>query len=111
MSKVSVIIPAYNQSHYLSEAVQSVLNQTYPDFEIIIVDDGSTDDTREVAHSYSDPRVRYIYQDNAGLSAARNTGIRHATGDIIVLMDSDGQHPPEEIPRLIKELEAIPKAG
>ncbi|NIW46854.1 MAG: glycosyltransferase, partial [Gammaproteobacteria bacterium] len=89
MSTVSVIIPAYNQGHYLGECVQSVLDQTYPDFEIIIVNDGSTDNTQRVAKSFSDPRIKYIYQENRGLSGARNTGIRNAIGTYVTYLDSD----------------------
>jgi len=79
MSIVSIIIPAYNQSRYLPLAVQSVLAQSMADWEAVIIDDGSTDDTRAVALSFSDPRIHYIYQENHGLSAARNTGIRAST--------------------------------
>ena len=85
MSSVSVIIPAYNQGHYLKACVQSVLNQTFKHFNIFIVDDGSTDNTREVANSFSDLRVHYIYQQNRGLSAARNTGTRHAQGTCLFI--------------------------
>jgi glycosyltransferase involved in cell wall biosynthesis len=104
MSTVSVIIPAYNQGHYLSEAIQSVLDQTYQDFEIIIVDDGSTDDTSEVAKSFDDPRVRSIYQENSGLSAARNTGIRHSTGAYLTYLDSDDLFLPEKLDLLVAAL-------
>ena len=71
---VSVIIPCYNHGAYLVEAIESILAQTYPNIEIIVVDDGSTDNTKEVACGFE--KVRYIYQTNAGLSAARNTGIK-----------------------------------
>ena len=71
---VSVIIPCYNQGHYLGEAVESVLAQSYPKLEIVVVDDGSTDGTSEVAARY--PAVRYIRQHNQGLAAARNSGLR-----------------------------------
>ena len=66
MSTVSVIVPAYNQGSFLAEAIESVLAQTYTDFEIIVVDDGSTDDTAEVAQGYTDSRVRYIYKEKWG---------------------------------------------
>ena len=74
---VSVIIPAYNYDRYLPRAIESVLQQTYAQVEVIVVDDGSTDDTRVVVREYGD-RVRYVYQENAGLSAARNTGIQQS---------------------------------
>lgn len=80
MPTVSVIIPAFNQAHYLNDALQSALAQTWDDFEIIVVDDGSTDNTSDVARGQTDPRVRYVYQDNQGLSAARTraSGVRRA---------------------------------
>ena len=84
---ISVIIPCYNQAHFLSAAIQSVLAQTYAHHEIIVVDDGSTDDTAEVAASY--PMVRYVRQDNQGLSSARNTGLRESRGDYLVFLDAD----------------------
>lgn len=88
---VSVIIPCYNHAHYLPHAVRSVLSQTFTDWEAIIVDDGSTDNTREVATQFTDPRIRYIYQENRGLSAARNTGIQAAQGAYLVFLDADDE--------------------
>lgn len=109
--QVSVIIPAYNQGHYLGRAVKSVLAQTYSEWEAIIVDDGSTDDTAEVAATFSDPRVRYIYQENRGLSGARNTGIRHARGDYLTYLDSDDCFLPQKLALLVGELEEKPQLG
>jgi glycosyltransferase involved in cell wall biosynthesis len=85
---VTVVIPAYNQGQYLAEAVRSVLAQTLQPVEIIVVDDGSTDATSEVAATFSD-RIVYIRQTNQGLAAARNTGIKAAQADLIKLLDSD----------------------
>ena len=86
----SVIVPTYNRAHLISETIESVLAQTFKDFELIIVDDGSTDNTKEVIHKYlSDPRVKYIYQENKERAAARNNGIRNSTGEWIALLDSD----------------------
>ena len=85
---VSVVIPAYNYAHFLPDAIESVRNQTYPNVELIVVDDGSTDDTAEVVRRYGD-RVRYVYQENAGLSAARNTGIRSASHPFVAFLDAD----------------------
>ena len=85
----SIIIPTYNRAAFLPKAIESVLNQTYTDWELIIVDDGSTDNTREVVSQYNDGRITYIYQQNAERSAARNNGINHAKGDYICFMDSD----------------------
>jgi len=84
---VSVVIPCYNQAHFLGEAIESVLKQTYKHFEIVVVDDGSTDNTSEVARRYSG--IRCIEQANQGLSAARNTGIRESKGEYLVFLDAD----------------------
>jgi glycosyltransferase involved in cell wall biosynthesis len=94
MPEVSIIIPCHNHAHYLPMAVNSVLAQTFPDWEAIIVDDGSTDDTAAVAAQVTDPRVRYLYQENRGLSAARNTGIRAAQGQYLAFLDSDDEWEP-----------------
>ena len=85
---VSVVIPAYNYARFLPSAVESCLRQDYANFEIVVVDDGSKDNTREVMAGYGAP-VRYVYQDNAGLSAARNTGIREAKHDFVAFLDAD----------------------
>ncbi len=89
MPTISVIIPCYNHAHYLPDAINSVLAQTYTDWEAIIVDDGSTDNTREVAARFTDTRIRYIYQENRGLSGARNTAIRAAEGEYLTFLDAD----------------------
>ncbi len=92
---VSVIIPCYNHAHYLPEAIDSLLKQTYQPLEIIVVDDGSTDNTAEVAAGYKE--VKYIYKKNAGLSAARNTGIEKSTGELLVFLDADDWLYPEAV--------------
>lgn len=84
---VSVIIPCYNHGRYLARAIDSVLSQPYSNVEIIVVDDGSVDNTREVAEGY--PTVKYQYQQNQGLSAARNTGIDHSEGSFLIFLDAD----------------------
>ncbi len=84
---VSVIIPCYNQGGYLGEAIESILEQTYQQFEIIVVDDGLTDDTAEVAGRYE--RVRVVRQENRGLSGARNRGIEESRGELLVFVDAD----------------------
>lgn len=86
--RFSVIIPVYNQSEYLGTAIESALSQTYPAYEVIVVDDGSTDGSSAVAQSYGH-RVRYLRQDNAGVSAARNLGAEAATGDWLAFLDAD----------------------
>ena len=101
---VSVVIPAYNYAHFVGEAIESVLAQTYEDFEVLVIDDGSTDNTREVVQAYvdKDNRVRYVYKDNAGLSAARNTGIEIATGAYIAFLDADDLWTCEKLERTME---------
>lgn len=88
---VSIVLPTYNRSVTLSRAIDSILQQTYTDFELIIVDDGSTDATKSKVEEYSDARIRYVYQDNAGASVARNTGIQLARAPYIAFQDSDDE--------------------
>jgi len=85
----SVIIPAYNRKSFLKKAVDSVLAQTFPSFELVIIDDGSTDGTHELVLSYDDDRVRYFYGQNRGVAYARNRGIENAKGSFIAFLDSD----------------------
>ncbi|MCF6312304.1 MAG: glycosyltransferase [Verrucomicrobiales bacterium] len=96
LPSVSIIIPCYNYAHFLPDAIESALNQTYSRCEVIVVDDGSTDNTSKIAESYGDP-VRYIYQKNAGLSAARNTGIRKSVGEFLVFLDADDKLKPQMV--------------
>ena len=109
--RVSVIVPAYNQARYLGAAIDSALNQTLGDLEVIVVDDGSTDGTEEVLRSCTDPRMRYVHQANAGLSAARNTGISYARGEYLSFLDADDLLLPEKHSSLVAEMEADPHIG
>jgi len=86
---VSVIMPTYNRESFLRLAIDSVLNQTYPFLELHIIDDGSKDGTRSLVGSYRDERIKYLYQENRGQSAARNNGIKNARGAFICFLDSD----------------------
>lgn len=88
---LSIITPVYNVAHYLPATIESILNQSFRDFELILIDDGSTDGSNEICCRYanSDPRIRIIRQENQGVSAARNKGLECATGDIIGFVDSD----------------------
>lgn len=109
--RVSVIIPTYNRAYILGRAIQSVLNQTYQDFEVIVVDDGSTDNTEEVVLNFGSEKMRYIRHDkNRGAGAARNTGIRAARGEYIAFQDSDDKWYPnrlEEIAGIMEDHENI----
>jgi len=101
--KVSIIIPTYNRAHVLKRAIQSVLNQTYKDFEVIVVDDGSTDDTKAIVKGLDDKRVLYKRHDrNKGVSAARNTGIVIARGEYIAFQDSDDKWLPTKLEEQMK---------
>jgi len=107
MPKVSVIIPTYNRKDIVCETIDSVLSQTCKDYEIIVVDDGSTDDTKSVLARYGD-KILYIYQENMGLSSARNTGIRNMCGEYIALLDSDDIWFPKKLEKQIQLLEENP---
>jgi glycosyltransferase involved in cell wall biosynthesis len=108
--KVSVIIPTYNRSHFIKDAVESVVKQTYYNFEVIVVDDGSTDNTKELLAEYVNKlnNFKYIYQDNQGRSAARNLGISLAKGDYIAFLDSDDVWFPDKLERQVPILESAP---
>jgi len=105
---VSIIIPCYNQARYLPLAIRSVLVQSRPDWEIVLVNDGSTDDTATVAAQFTDTRIHYIYQTNQGLSAARNTGIRATQGRYLAFLDSDDEWEPEFLEKCVQTLELNP---
>lgn len=96
MKEVSVIIPTYNRANFLKEAIDSVLSQTFNNFELIVVDDGSTDNTRDIIAKYS-PKIKYIYQPNAGVSAARNRGISATKCRYISFLDSDDLWKPSKL--------------
>lgn len=106
---VSVIIPCFNSGRHLSSAIESAFSQTYTQMEIIVVDDGSTDDTAEIAKSYGD-RVRYVYQSNRGVSAARNVGVSMASGEFVQFLDADDVLLPEKITRQVDYLLSHPEA-
>lgn len=108
MPTVSVIIPTYNRAQYVCEAIDSVLTQTYKDFEIIVVDDGSTDNTPTLVPSYGPP-VKYIRQDNQGVSTARNRGIYHASGKYVAFLDSDDMFYPDKLSVQVSVMEAHPR--
>jgi len=106
---VSVVIPTYNHGRWVTHAIQSVLAQTYGDFEVIVVDDGSSDDTQTVVGAFGD-RICYIRQDNQGLSAARNTGIAAASGVYIGVLDADDMYEPEFMAAMVPRLAAVEAA-
>lgn len=110
MKLVSIIIPCYNYGWLLPETLDSLLAQTYTNWECIIIDDGSTDDSRNVAETYvsHDARFRYVYQSNKGMSVARNRGLDEARGEYIQLLDADDLLVPHKLERQVRFLDAHP---
>jgi len=108
MHKVSVIIPTHNRRDFVREALASVLAQTYQDFELVIVDDGSTDATRAIVQEFS--RIQYVFQDNRGVSAARNRGVALSSGELLAFLDSDDLWQPRKLAMQIEFFAAHPEA-
>ncbi|OAB63205.1 glycosyl transferase [Leptolyngbya valderiana BDU 20041] len=108
--RVSVIVPTYNGEAYIQLAIASVLHQTYRHWELVVVDDGSTDSTREIVTEYGD-RIRYFYQENQGVAAARNRGIREARGEWVAFLDQDDFFVPEKLAVQVAALEKQPSVG
>jgi glycosyltransferase involved in cell wall biosynthesis len=111
MPTVTVVIPLYQTERYIAETLQSVLRQTYTNFEVIVVDDGSTDQGPNIARATGDARVSVITQPNRGLAGARNTGIRHARGRYIALLDADDLWENDKLERHVAALDSNPKIG
>jgi glycosyltransferase involved in cell wall biosynthesis len=107
MAKISVIIPSYNRAHCIAACISSVLTQTMQDLEVIVVDDNSTDNTKEVIKKITDPRVKYFcHEKNQGGAVARNTGIKNSSGEFIAFLDSDDLWLPEKLEKQIQLLES-----
>ena len=107
--KVSVIIPTHNRSHLLSKAIQSVLSQSFQDFEIIVVDDASKDNTAQIVNVFSDKRIRYIrHRVNKGDCRSRNSGVKHANGEYIAFLDDDDEWFPEKLGMQVSILDNSP---
>ena len=104
--RVSVVIPLYQTERYIAKALRSVIDQTFADFEVIVVDDGSRDGGPQIARDWRDPRVRVITQENRGLAGARNTGIRHARGELVALLDADDLWEPTKLERHVAHFDA-----
>lgn len=108
---VSVIIPTYNRAEFLKSAIGSVLSQTYQNFEVIVIDDGSTDGTREIITSFSQDKIKYVYKSNGGQSSARNEGIRLAKGEYIAFLDSDDLWDPRKLEKQLACFQKDPSFG
>ena len=108
--KVSVIIPTYNRANLLARAIKSVLNQTFQDFELIVVDDGSTDNTRKVVEEFQkkDSRIKYIFQENSGGPAKPiNTGIKNSKGEYITILEDDDEFLPQKLQKQVELFETL----
>ena len=111
MPEVSIIIPLYNKGPYINRALMSILNQTVQDFEVIVVDDGSTDNGAETVRKINDPRIRLIQQRNQGVSAARNRGVSESTTDFVAFLDADDEWMPSHLETMIRLRAKYPEAG
>lgn len=111
MSTVSVIIPAYNAAKTILETIQSIQQQTFSDFELIVINDGSTDETLEVLATISDPRLKIFSYENGGLPVARNRGIEQATGEYLSFIDADDLWTPNKLESQLAALDQHPDAG
>lgn len=109
MPRVTVLIPAFNAERFIGSAVQSILDQTFTDFELLIVNDGSTDDTIGVVRRFEDPRLRLVDQDNKGVAGALNRGLAEAQGDLIARMDADDIAYPARLERQVTFLDENPR--
>ncbi len=104
--KVTVFIPVYNREEYIGEAIESILAQTFSDFEILLLDDGSTDSSVEKIHSYTDPRIRLVCnEENLGIPKTRNKGVEHARGEYIAMLDSDDRAFPDRLEKQVAFLD------
>src|SRR5258708_1857585 len=114
MPKVSILIPSYNSAHFLSRSIESALSGTYQDFEIIVIDDGSHDNTKDLVQSFIDRyphKIRYFWQENKGLAVARNTGIAQAHGEYLALLDADDKWLPCRLEEGVEILDADASIG
>ena len=107
----SIVMPVYNGEKFLNQAIESVLDQTYPHWELIIIDDGSTDQTANIIRSYSDERIKYTYQENRGQAAALNHGLRLAQGDYVTTLDADDWYPANSLEDRVTFLNQNPDFG
>lgn len=111
MPEVTIVLPTYNRADMILDAIRSVQAQTFQDWEIVVVDDGSTDNTEEVVLSLHDSRIHYVYQENKGLAGARNTGIRHAHSELITFLDSDDAFLPQKLEWQVGLMKSRPSLG
>ncbi len=106
---VSIIMPAYNAAEYIAAAIESVLSQNYRNFELIIVDDGSTDNTKDIIAGFKDEKIKYFYKENAGAASARNLAIKKSKGDFLITLDADDMIAPDFIAKHLQQFEKHPE--
>lgn len=111
MSLISIVIPLYNKRETIARALRSVLGQTVQDFEVVVVDDGSTDGSADIVLSFAEPRIRIITQPNSGVSAARNRGIREASSEMIAFLDADDEWLPNFLESILSLRSKFPECG
>lgn len=111
VNQVTIVIPVYNVEAYIYQAIESVLAQTYPYFEVILVNDGSKDHSVEVCQKFDDPRIKILHQENQGPAAARNHGIRHAKGEYVAFLDGDDLWTPDKLVKHVEHLDRNPEVG
>jgi glycosyltransferase involved in cell wall biosynthesis len=109
--KISVVIPLYNKQNAIARTLESVFNQTVKNFEVVVVDDGSKDNSLQVVQAIQDPRLRVIHKENGGVSSARNSGIRNAKGEFIALLDGDDLWEPTCLEEMVKMIDDFPDAA
>lgn len=103
--KISVVIPLFNKGPYIARTLDSVLKQTFQDFKVIVVDDGSTDDGAEIVRGFDDPRIQLIQQPNQGESVARNRGVDESLSDFVAFLDADDEWMPKHLETILKLIE------
>jgi len=108
---ISVVIPLYNKAPHIQRALDSILSQSYPPKEIVVVDDGSTDGSGEIVKACSDPRIKLLREENSGISTARNLGICETSSDFIALLDADDEWKPEHLQNIAMLIEEYPECG
>ncbi|MCU0349452.1 MAG: glycosyltransferase family 2 protein [Flavobacterium sp.] len=111
MPKISVVIPLYNKENFIKETLESVLNQTFTDFEVILVNDGSTDKSGEIVAQFKDERIRFFEQENSGVSKTRNNGIYKASSELIAFLDADDYWYPNHLKEIMDLYETFPNCG
>ncbi|MBW4526116.1 MAG: glycosyltransferase family 2 protein [Phormidium tanganyikae FI6-MK23] len=111
VKNITIVVPVYNVEAYIGEAIQSILAQTYPHFEVILVNDGSQDRSIEICSQFDDPRIKILHQENQGPAAARNLGIRHAQGEYVAFLDGDDLWTEDKLAKHVEHLDLNPEVG